>query len=72
MNDFGTITHASLGSSATNISAKSAASARSVEKRQMREKAELSVKQLCERQKTERDEELHKLETRQVLESSKA
>lgn len=68
MNDFETICHASLGSSATNVSAKSAASARSVEKRQMREKAELSVKQLREQQKIERDAELHKLEARQALE----
>ena len=62
MNDFETISHANLGS------AQSVASARSVEKRQMREKVELSIKQRHECQKIERDAELHKLEARQALE----
>ncbi len=43
-------------------------SARSIEKRQMREKTELAIKQLCEWQRVERDAELHKLEARQALE----
>ena len=64
MNDFKTISHAILGSP------KSVASARSVEKRQMQEKVELSIKQLHECQKIERDAnaKLHKLEARQALE----
>lgn len=65
--DFETISHASLGSLATFTSAKSAASARSVEKRQMRERAELSIKQLRERQRVERDAEMRILEAQQAL-----
>ena len=67
-NNLETVSQASFSSSATNMSAKSAASARSVEKRQMREKTELAIKQLRERQRIERDAELHKLEARQALE----
>ena len=50
------------------MSAKFAASARSVEKRQMRENTELAIRQLRKRQRIERDAELHKLEARQALE----
>ena len=63
-----TVSQASFSSLATNMSAKSAGSARSVEKRQMQEKTELAIKQLREWQRIERDAELHKLEARQALE----
>lgn len=44
---------------ATAVSAKSAASERSLEMPQMREKVELSFKQLRERQKIEKDAEIN-------------
>jgi hypothetical protein len=47
------------------IRLKSAASARCVEKLQIREKTELAIKQLRERQIIEQDAELHKLEAQQ-------
>jgi hypothetical protein len=67
-NNLETVSQASFSSSATNMSAKFAASARSVEKRQMRENTELAIRQLRKRQRIERDAELHKLEARQALE----
>jgi hypothetical protein len=66
-----TRSNASLSSSNSLSSAKSIACSKSCEMRLKREKVELYLKQLHDRQSVEKDVECHKLEMRQAIEQQK-